>query len=156
MKDMSKDNKKILVLACIIIVAIGLIYFILQFIGGGNNLSPKEAKETVDKALTIKDEQIIYIENSDSKKCEKCSKIKKYLDDEGINYVLYDVNNYSKKEYEETLKKLTINPSDFGYPAVIYVRDGIMYSNIINIPSTDTVKQFIKDYNLKKVKNDNK
>ena len=69
-----------------------------------------------------------------------------------IKYISYDVKNYSKDKYEKLLITLGINPSDFGYPAVIYVKDGMMYSNIINISDTKTVETFIKNYELQKLK----
>ena len=78
--------------------------------------------------------------------------MKEYLDSKDINYVLYDVNKNSKGSYKEMLQNLTINPNDFGYPGVIYVKEGQIYSDIINIKDTKVVEQFIKEYNLTKVK----
>ena len=76
--------------------------------------------------------------------------MKKFMDDQKIDYALYDVKEHNNTEYKEMLQSLSINPSDFNYPAVIYVKDGIMYSNIINVDNTDVIEQFIKDYELKK------
>ncbi len=50
------------------------------------------------------------------------------------------------------LTTLSINPPDFNYPAVIYIKDGSMYSNIININDTKTVDTFIREYQLQDVK----
>ncbi|MDO5003329.1 MAG: hypothetical protein Q4E39_03770 [bacterium] len=118
-----------------------------------NFLKPKEVEKlNVSKLVENAETKIIFVENSDKTKCKKCSDIKKYLDDEQINYVTYDVSLYTKKEYNDMLKTIEINPDDFGYPAVIYIRDGKLYSNVINLSDTKPVKEFIKTYELKKVK----
>lgn len=118
-----------------------------------NSLKPKEVEKlNVSKLVENAETKIIFVENSDKTKCKKCSDIKKYLDDEQINYVTYDVSLYTKKEYNDMLKTIEINPDDFGYPAVIYIRDGKLYSNVINLSDTKPVKEFIKTYELKKVK----
>ena len=62
--------------------------------------------------------------------------------------MLYDVNKYKKNEYKKMLQSLSINPSDFNYPAVIYIKDGSLYSDIINIKDTKVIDKFLKDNNV--------
>ena len=50
------------------------------------------------------------------------------------------------------LKTVEINPDDFGYPGVIYIKEGRLYADVINLEDTKPVKNFIKTYDLKKVK----
>lgn len=148
-KNLTNENKNIFILVVIILVVMLIIYGGLQLI----NTNTKSIKSTdISDMMKDKKTKIIYVENSNSKKCSKCSEILKHLDKNKINYEVYDVKKYSTKEYEKMLQTLNINPSDFNYPAVIYIKDGVMYSNIINIESTKVVDLFIKDYELKKVK----
>ncbi len=145
----NKENKVIGTLVLIIILVVCIVAAVLYI---------NTKKDTIVKTEDVKDiikegkTAIIYVENSDSKKCGNCSEIKKYLDSKNINYVLYDVKKNSKDNYKEMLQNLTINPKDFGYPGVIYVKDGEIYSDIINIKDTKTVEKFIKEYDLTKIK----
>ena len=87
--------------------------------------------------------------NSDSKKCKDCAKIEKHLDGKSLNYEVYDVKKVGDSSYKKFLDNLNIDSEVFNYPAVIYIKDGSMYANIININDTKVVDQFVKDYNLK-------
>lgn len=141
-------NKKIFILVVSILVVMLLCYVIMNFIGDNN----KRVKNDVDSIIKGAETKVVYIWNSDSNKCKDCKKIKSHLDQKKINYTDYDVMRYSKSKYEKMLINLSINPSDFNYPAVIYIKDGFMYSNIINITDTKTVDNFIKEYQLQDVK----
>ena len=145
---MNKENKKIITLTIIIIII--AIIFSLTLLNRGINKVEKVTNSNIKKILTNNEEKVVYVENSDEKKCSKCKDIEKHLKEEGINHIVYDVNGKTKKEYNEMLQMLSINPSDFNYPAILYIKDGIMYSNIINITEESTADQFIKEYNLKK------
>lgn len=144
--DVSMENKKIFILVVAIIVSISIIYLITTYINFG-----KTETKSVESILKNKETAIIYVENSDSKKCKDCAKIKKYLDEVDLKYDLYDAKKASDKEYEDMLKSLGIEKTDFNYPAVIYIKDGVMYSNIINLNNTSVVKRFIADFDLLKV-----
>lgn len=144
-----KENKVIGILILAIVLVICVVAGILYF-----NYNKANVAKNADIKSIIKEGKtaIIYVENSDSKKCKNCKELKEYLDSKNINYLLYDVNKNSKGNYKEMLQNLTINPNDFGYPGVIYVKEGQIYSDIINIKDTKVVEQFIKEYNLTKVK----
>lgn len=142
-------NKQIAILVAAIVVVIAITAIVLNVINKDNKEASKvDVASIVSKAET----KIIFVGNSDSKKCKDCDKIEKYLDDEKINYVTYDVADYTDEEYKEMLRTIEINPDDFGYPAVIYIREGRLYSNVINLTDTKPVKEFIKTYELKNIK----
>lgn len=145
---LSDENKKIFILIVAILVVMFVCYFIVNLISGGNKNDGVEVSSLIEQNKTA----VLYVWNSDTTKCEDCKKIKKHLDKEKINYLSYDVKGYSKTKYQDMLRTLSINPPDFNYPAVIYVKEGLMYSNIINIDDTKTVDTFIKEYQLKNVK----
>ena len=148
-EETKKENNMIGILVALIILVLCVVAVIL-FINNKKNDMVKNSD--IENIIKEGKTAIIYVENSDSKKCEKCSDIKKYLNEEKINYEIYDVNKNTSKEYKKMLQTLTINPSDFNYPAVIYIKEGRIYSNIINVNDTKIVKQFIKDYDLTLVK----
>lgn len=146
----NKENKIIGILILTIILVVCVVAAILYLNNNNKTIVVKngDIKSIINEGKTA----IIYVENSDSKKCKNCEEIKKYLDSKEINYLLYDVKKNSKDNYKEMLQNLTINPNDFGYPGVIYVKEGVIYSDIINIKDVKVVEQFIKEYNLTKVK----
>lgn len=141
-------NKQIVVLVAAIAAVIAITAIVLNFINTNKEKNKIDVASIVSKAET----KIIYVGSSDSKKCKDCKEIEKYLDSQKINYVTYDVEDYTEKEYTEMLRTIEINPDDFGYPAVIYIREGRLYSNVINLTDTKPVQEFIKTYELKNVK----
>lgn len=149
----NNENKKIGILIILIILVIAIAGIILVI----NKDKKIEVKNKDIENIILKYETaIIYVENSDAKKCDKCKEIKNYLDKKNIDYILYDINKYSKNEYDKMLNLLSINPNDFGYPGIVYIKEGSLYSNVININNTIAVDNFIKDYNLTQVKSDKK
>ena len=144
----AKRNKQIIILVAAIVLVFIITVVAMNMIKSEKQDSKIDVASIVSKAET----KIIYVGSSDSKKCKSCKDIEKYLDSEKINYVTYDVEDYTDKEYKEMLRTIEINPDDFGYPAVIYIREGRLYSNVINLTDTKPVKEFIKTYELKNIK----
>ena len=139
-----KENKKMIILIGVTIVLI----IIVKLLMGNKTLE----KIDINSIVKNKETMIIYVESKDSDKCSKCSEIEKYIDKKELKYSKYIIEDYSKEEYNYLLKKLNINKKDFGYPAILYIKEGKLYSNLINIPSTKLVDNYIKDYSLNKVK----
>ncbi len=109
---------------------------------------------TYNKLETLiknKDTAIVYYYNSKSSNKNNQS-VKRYLDKNGIRYYVYNDSFVEKKEYNNFLKLLNIDKKVFGLPAIIYINNGKMYANLINIDSTDVVKDFIDHYDLYTVK----
>lgn len=146
---LNDKQKKILIIVVAVIVVLLLVLLVKNLLGGKN---VTHSSADFSKIIENSETTIVYVENSDSKKCKDCDKIKKYLDKQNIEYLIYDVNKYSDKEYTEVLKSIEINPADFSYPAVIYMKDGKVYSNVINISDTKSVDNFIKTYDLTNIK----
>lgn len=146
---LNNKQKKILIIVVAVIAIVLLLLLVKNLLGGKiTTHSDADFSKIVENAET----KIVYVENSDSKKCKNCEKIKKHLDKQNIEYSIYNVNKYSDKEYTEMLKSIEINPDDFSYPAVIYMKDGKVYSNVINISDTTAVDNFIKTYGLTNIK----
>lgn len=134
-----KKKREFLIIGIIILLLI--VILVVMKLANNRNIKDISIEEIIKSNKT----EIVYVENSDKKKCEKCKEIKKYLDKNNIEYVLYDVNKHKKPEYEKMLQSLSINSSDFNYPAIIYIKDGSLYSDIININNTKVIDTFLKD-----------
>lgn len=144
------SNKKIVVLLIAILLVLVVFKVATKEVEKAND---RKNRADISEIIKNKETKVVYIGSRDSKKCKKCNDVVNYLKNEGIDFATYEVEDYSKEEYESMLKSIQINPVDFGYPAVVYIRDGKLYSNIININDTKAVATFIKDYQLKTVKN---
>lgn len=142
-----EEKKKNALIIALIMIAI-LLVVVLKV------ATDKKQNQTVDIDAIINEKKttVLFIKNSDSKKCKNCQAIEKILKEQKISYQSYDINKVSEEDYKTFLNKLSINQKVFGYPAVIYLKDGKMYSNIINIEDSKIVNQFIKDYDLTKMK----
>ena len=148
-KEMAdKRNKKILVLLIAIAVVVFIVFITLKLMTKEDSIQ----KVNVSSIITNQETKVLFVGSKNPKNCENCSKITDYLDKENIKYDYYNVDDYSDKEYKEMLKSIDINPDDFGYPAVVYIRNGKLYSNVINLVDTKPVETFIKDYELKNLK----
>ncbi|MCI8346922.1 MAG: hypothetical protein HFJ12_03115 [Bacilli bacterium] len=143
MKWIKNKNERMILVVVSIILIIGTILIIIF---SGNR---KENIKSVEEIISQNEESIIFVNNSDSKKCKNCQKIKRYLDKNKMTYVLYDVRKHTNDEYIEMLQSLSINPNSFHYPAIIYVKNGKAYADLINIKDPDKIEKFIKKYDIK-------
>lgn len=144
------DKKKNIII--IAVVAVLLVAAVILLTVRTKKEETEKQKVDFSKIIEKAETKIVFMGSSDKEKCKNCDKIRDFLDSKKINYLVYDVEDYSKKEYIETLKSIEINPPDFGYPAVIYMKDGKLYSNAINLSDTSRLEEFIKTYDLVNVK----
>lgn len=135
--------KKIIMISIVIVIIISIVLII-------NGI--KNNKGTVDIIKKEKKTAILYIWNSNKNECKNCKKIKTYLDEQKIKYTAIDVKGYSERKLNKMLKKLSINPPDFGYPAVLYISEGNLFSDAINLENVKVVDTFIKQYKLLDIK----
>lgn len=66
-----------------------------------------------------------------------------------IQYIKYGLDICDNKEYEKLLKKIGINQNKFKALGVIYIKDGKVISYINDIPDDETVRVFVREYQLK-------
>ena len=136
-------NKNVIIgmILAIIILVIGLLLFIFVF--KGDRLTPVEK---INVSLINKEDMILYI--GSSKNCSYCKNVSKYLDKNKIDYTYYDVSKDSKSNYEKLLQSLSINKNDFNYPAIIYIKEGELYSNILTINSEEVMDAFFENSSI--------
>ncbi len=133
----------------IAIVGVVIVLFIVIV---RNSLAKDEIYANVDVNNVLMGTNVLYMDNTDYNECKFCNKARVYLDDKGINYKYYNVASVSDDKFKEDLELLGIDEELFGTPALIYIEDGRMFANIINISDTDVIDSFIKDYSLDKLK----
>jgi glutaredoxin len=143
MEDNKKTTMTLLIVAIIIIVIV--IGFIIRH---NNSLVGTKIMTSLNKNETF----VIYLNNSNSSKCSKCATIKKILDDNKVDY--YDYYKDKETNYSIMLKKLDIDENVISPPAIIYVKDGNMYANIIAISGTKDkdITNFLQTYKLTNTK----
>ncbi len=87
---------------------------------------------------------LVFINGND---CENCNEIEAYLKDKKVEFEqLNELSSEAKTILEEnnfdTKKSIT--------PAVLYIKNGKLYANLVNINSTIELELFIKNYKLSK------
>ena len=140
-------NKKYLIILSFVLFAFLGIFFTTIFSSKENTITYKQVKTIIKN----KEDVVIYYYNSKSNNFNNW-KVKRYLNKEGIRYYTYNDKNVDKKEYNQLLNLLKIDSKVFGCPSLIYIKEGKMYGNIINIDNTKVVKQFIDNYDLYTIK----
>lgn len=143
-------DKKIITMIGIVLVIVVIAFFIIFTVN--LNQKGKGNKEIKDVIMQGQD-AVIFVQNSDSKDKDILKEIKKELKNREIEYFLYDTTDHTKEQYSELLQMLSINASDFNDPAIIYIKDGTLYSDIINIHKVSTVSEFINDNHLENIGN---
>ena len=133
-------------------IAIVCVVVLLFIVIVRNSLAKDEIYANVDVNNILMGTNVLYMDNTDYNECKFCNKARVYLDDKGINYKYYNVASVSNDKFKEDLELLGIDKDLFGTPALIYIEDGRMFANIINISDTDVIDSFIKDYSLDKLK----
>ena len=151
-KDVFKNKKirNIIIISFIVIIVIIIMILIFHKRVDKDDMNTTTYDEIVDM-INDKDTFLIYYYNSKSKN-KNNKDIKKYLDELGIRYFNYNDSLIKRNEYIELLKLMEIDKNVFGVPALIYIRNGKMYGNIINIDSKEVVDKFIDNYDLYTVK----
>ena len=134
----------------IIIVLVGIILIIIGLVLRAN-LGTKITYNEIESKMKNNDTFLIYYYNSSSKN-KNNKKIKKYLDNKGIRYYKYNDKYVRSSEYDKFVELLKIDKNLLGVPAIIYIKKGEMYGNIINIDGTKIVDKFIELYDLYHVK----
>lgn len=124
-------NKFLIGLGVVLLFCIPLFIFILKNFNNKESDISKELKE--DKSM------LIFIESNN---CSKCSLMNEALKKYGLKY--YILNSDSSSEYEEMITSLDLDKKTMVAPAIIYVQNGKMYSNIVDIRSVDELNNFMK------------
>lgn len=128
-------NKFILGLLIALVIAIP---FLLLFSNKLTNFNSKVYNEIrKDKSFLV-----LFI---DSPSCNNCNSTIKTLNDLDIKYYKYDIKK--ENDYTDILKELNIKEELVEVPALIYIKNGKMEANMMNISKTEDILDFLEFYN---------
>ena len=127
-------NNALLAVAVVGLIAIVIILVFVRGFGSG----------PVTKKMKHKDTFVVFIENN---KCSNCSKIEEFLND---NNVKYEKLNEYDNEAKSIFKKYDFVTDEAISPAIIYIKDGVVYSSLVNLNDTEELSLFIDNYELSK------
>lgn len=85
---------------------------------------------------------ILFIED----KCSKCKSYEKKLIDLNVNYFV--LNKSTKKNYKTILYKIETNDDEVIPPTLIYVREGKVYSTLVDIKSDNELEKYLSKHKL--------
>jgi glutaredoxin len=142
---MSIKNNLLLYLIILILI---IIIVIMKFFPKHNLNINSEGEINIQEIIENKETKLIYVYSSNEKNCKYCSKVTSHLEQYNLSYLPINIEDISKEDYHQFLNTLEIDEDIFGYPALIYIKTGEMFANIINIDNVEVVEQFISDYDL--------
>ncbi|MCF6128433.1 glutaredoxin family protein [Flavobacterium sp. AS60] len=112
--------------------SVALLFFLMLFVS--HNLS---AQENQTKTITKAEKPVMIVYGSDE--CHHCTDTKKYLKENNIEFVFYDIdkNQEALKEMLFKLKKAKISTNNLSIPVID--KQGVVFTN--NIPFEDFLKK---------------
>ncbi len=128
-------NRFLIVFFVICIVGAIVILFLFQRFRFGLGVSSK---------LNRKDTFLIYV---DSYQCDSCTEVKKLLDQRNVEYETMKMDSPEAKNFFD---KYEIDNNGEVIPAVIYIKDGKVYSTMFQISNLEELELFLKNYHLSK------
>ena len=142
------ENKYLIGIVIAIAITILVIFFTtVKKTSSKTDITNDEIKSLIDNKVTA----LLYVFNSRSSN-DMNDIISSELDGLYIEYARYDVSKVTSEDYNNLLKTFDIDKDVFGTPALIYIKNGEMFANIINIDSKEVVNTFIDDYELSMLK----
>ena len=146
-KEIYKNHKKIVLISGILLIFIIIALIIMNVVSNRNTIN----YNGIDKLMREKDTFLIYYYNSKSDN-KNNKEIKQYLDKLGIRYFNYNDIHIDREEYDNFARLIGIDKKLLGVPSLIFIKDGKMYGNIMNVDSKVVVDKFIESYDLYHVK----
>ncbi|MBR7042501.1 MAG: hypothetical protein IKI04_03265, partial [Bacilli bacterium] len=134
------------ILCISIIIVVLLLVILLPKNNSQDNIIIDEVSK-IDQRVNNKDTFIIFYYDSDSNNSIN-DDIKNYLDNNDLEYDIYNKKSTSKIDHKTIVKLLNINEDMMLYPILIYIKEGNMEANVINIDTLDVVDNFINNYEI--------
>ncbi|NNT71358.1 glutaredoxin family protein [Flavobacterium sp. IMCC34852] len=111
--------------------SVALLFFLMFFVSNG--ISAQESKTIITKS----EKTVMIVYGSDE--CHHCTDTKKYLKENHIEFVFYDIdkNQEALKEMLVKLKKANISTNNLSIPVID--KQGVIFTN--NIPFEEFLKK---------------
>ena len=125
---------KLIYIVIVLVIFIAL-YIVVMFNKNSLGLSK------VEKVIENEENLIVLIRKSD---CKKCSSIEKVLKNNNIDY--YVLNSDNNKRKDIIYQKINITNVDIEEPSIVYIKDGNLYSILVDIKKISDLNKFL-EYN---------
>lgn len=126
-------NKFFIGIGIVILFAIPIMIFLIKTYGNSNVLNKINKKDSFTILVTSRD-------------CDNCSMVSSTLKKNDVKFV--KLNSATNKNYEEIMRKLTIENKSNEFPFVVYVDEGVMKANLFSIESEKDVVEFVEYHGL--------
>lgn len=126
-------NKFFIGMGIVILFAIPIMIFLIKTYGNSNVLNKINKKDSFTILVTSRD-------------CDNCSMVSSTLKKNDVKFV--KLNSATNKNYEEIMRKLTIENKSNEFPFVVYVDEGVMKANLFSIESEKDVVEFVEYHGL--------
>ena len=97
----------------------------------------------LEKSIKNKEDILILFTEEN---CSKCKSYEKKLIDLNVNYFI--LNKNKEKNYKTILYKIETSNDELIPPTLIYVREGKVYSTLVDIKSKKELEKYLKNYRL--------
>ena len=126
-------NKFLIGMGLVILFAIPIMIFLIKTYGNSNVLNKINKKDSFTILVTSRD-------------CDNCSMVSSTLKKNDVKFV--KLNSATNKNYEEIMRKLTIENKSNEFPFIVYVDEGVMKANLFSIESEKDVVEFVEYHGL--------
>ena len=126
-------NKFFIGMGIVILFAIPIMIFLIKTYGNSDVLNKINKKDSFTILVTSRD-------------CDNCSMVSSTLKKNDVMFV--KLNSATNKNYEEIMRKLTIENKSNEFPFVVYVDEGVMKANLFSIESEKDVVEFVEYHGL--------
>lgn len=97
----------------------------------------------LEKSIKNKEDILILFTEEN---CSKCKSYEKKLIDLNVNYFI--LNKNKEKNYKTILYKIETSNDELIPPTLIYVREGKVYSTLVDIKSKKELEKYLNNYRL--------
>ena len=101
------------------------------------------SKSDLLKYIEQKKNIVIYLTTDE---CSKCEEYQKLLDNEHVAY--FELNTKKAQEFKEIMSRIEMTSKYATAPGVVYVENGKLSANIVDIKNSNELLQFIENYDL--------
>ena len=126
-------NKFFIGMGIVILFAIPIMIFLIKTYGNSDVLNKINKKDSFTILVTSRD-------------CDNCSMVSSTLKKNDVKFV--KLNSATNKNYEQIMRKLTIENKSNEFPFVVYVDEGVMKANLFSIESEKDVVEFVEYHGL--------
>lgn len=124
----------------IVISIVVLIIFAIPFLLFISNKFLKEDSPVI-KAINKSETLLIFIEEES---CKSCDTINNRLKEYNVEY--FNLNIDKNADYKRVLHKLKIPSKNIKAPTLIYVEEGSLYAELVDIQSEEEFTGFLRNY----------